>query len=240
MYGFRFQHRRPALFALAALIAGTLTACDDDPVEPGNPQDISIAVSPASVTMRQGEASSVMVSVASTGGFAETVTVFAEDAPGGVSISTEAVDGGAGTATLDIDASVVSDIGTSTITVTATGAGVASTSSTFDLTVESAGGFALTVDPTVVNLTLGGSGVATIGIARLAPFTGPVELAVAGGPDGLTTTLDSTVVGGDSTFVTLVADTALANEGRYNLLVRGLGEGISGDIIGFLVTIVRR
>jgi len=56
MYGFRFQHRRPALFALAALIASTLTACDDDPVEPGNPQDISIAVSPASVTMRQGEA----------------------------------------------------------------------------------------------------------------------------------------------------------------------------------------
>jgi len=239
MYGFRFPHRRPALFALAALVAGTLTACDDDPVEPGNPQDISIIVTPASVTMNQGEIASLDVVLESTGGFTETVTVFAEDAPGGVSISTKTIDGGAGTATLDIDASVVSDIGTSTVTVTATGPGVASTSTSFDLTVQSAGGLALTVDPAVVNLTLGGSDVATIRIGRIAPFTGAVELAVAGGPEGLSMTLDSMMVEGDSTFLTLAADTALANEGRYTVIVRGLGEGVSGDLIGFLVTIVR-
>jgi len=230
---------RPVLLAATTLAATGLTACDDDPVEPGNPQDISIAVNPATVTMRQGETASVEVTLESTGGFTEAVTIFAEDAPGGVGISTETVDGGAGTATLDIDASVVSDIGTSTITVTATGPGVSSTSSAFDLTVETAGGFALTVDPAVVNLRVGGSGVATIGIGRIPPFTGPVQLDVAGGPAGLTSTLDSTLVAGDSTFLTLVADTALANEGRYTLLVRGLGEGVSGDIIGFLVTIVR-
>ena len=235
---FPFSIRSAAFPALLLTLA--VAACDDDdPTDPGRPQDISITVAPAAVTILQGEMATVTVTLESTGGYTETVTVFAENAPGGVGISQETIDGGAGTATIEIDASVIADIGTTTITVTATGPGVSSTSTTFDLTVESAGGFALAVDPAVVNLTLGDSARATIGIARIAPFDGPVELAIAGGPDGLTKTLDSTMVGGDSTFVSLVADTAVANEGRFTLIVRGLGEGVSGDLIGFLVTIVR-
>jgi hypothetical protein len=230
---------RPTLPA-ALLLGFLLSGCgDDDPIEPGNPQDISVSIAPQSVTMLQGESATVTATVVSTGGYDETVTLFAEDAPGGVAISTEAVDAGAGTATLEIDASVIATIGTETITVTATGPGVSSASTTFDLTVQSAGGFALAVDPAVVGMTLGDTARATVGIARIPPFDGPVELAVAGGPAGLEATFDSTVVAGDSTFLTLVSDTALANEGRYTLIVRGLGEGVSGDLIGFLVTIVR-
>lgn len=235
----RRTHPAPLPLVTALLLSAAVAACDDEPTSPGNPQDISITVSPGSVTMLQGEMATLSATLASTGGYTETITVFAEDAPGGVSVSQETVDGGAGTATLEIDASVIANVGTSTVTVTATGPGVSSTSTTFDLTVESAGGFALAVDPAVVGMTLGDTARATIGIARIAPFAGPVELAIAGGPSGLTTTLDSTTVAGDSTFVTLVADTAVANEGRYTLIVRGLGEGVSGDLVGFLVTLVR-
>ncbi len=222
---------------LASLL---LVACDDDdPVEPGDPQDITISVSPGALTISQGEEATVEVTLESTGGYTETVTVFAEKAPSGVTVSTEAIDGGSGSATLELEASVVAAVGSSDVVVTATGPGVASTSTILSLDVTSAGGFALGVAPNPVGMTLGGTSIATVGIARIAPFAGPVELAVGGAPDGLSTQLDSTLVAGDSTFITLVADTALALEGRYTLLVRGLGEGVSGDIVGFLVTIVR-
>jgi hypothetical protein len=232
----------PAVRATVSLLAAALlfASCDDDnPVEPGNPQDISITVSPTTVTLPQGQETDLTVTLESSGGYTETVTVFVEDAPDGVSVSTETIDGGAGTTTLTLDASVVASIGTGTATVTATGPGVASASTTFTLEVTYAGGLALSVDPNPVGMTLGGTETATVGIARLAPFSGPVELAVGGAPEGLTVTLDSTLVAGDSTVMTLVADTALALEGRYTLLVRGLGEGVSGDLVGFLVTIVR-
>jgi hypothetical protein len=232
----------PLLRLTLSLVAVGLVvaACgDDDPVEPGNPQDISITVSPSAVTLAQGQETDLTVTLESTGGYTETVTVFVEDAPAGVSGSTETIDGGSGTTTLTLDASLVASIGTGTVTVTATGPGVASASTTSTVEVTYAGGLALSVDPNPVGMTLGGTETATVGIARFAPFTGPVELAVGGAPEGLTVTLDSTLVAGDSTVMTLVADTALALEGRYTLLVRGLGEGVSGDLVGFLVTIVR-
>jgi hypothetical protein len=238
------KHNRTATtflrFPLSLLALGLAVAsCDDDPVEPGPPQDISITVSPDQVSVPQGQETELTVALESTGGYSETVTVLVESAPSGVTASTETIDGGSGTATLTLDASLVAAIGTSTVTVTATGPGVSSASTAFELEVTYAGGLALSVTPNPVSMTLGGTEVATVGIARLEPFDGPVELAVGGAPDGLSVTVDSTVVAGDSTFMTLVADTALALEGRYTLLVRGLGEHVSGDLVGFLVTIVR-
>lgn len=230
--------RAPRSTALRSLVVAlALTACDNDPVRP--PSALSLSLTPNDVTFRQGQNTTLTATVASAGGYSETVTVSAEDPPRGVTISSEAIDGGAGTATLEIDASVIAEVGSKIVTVRATGPGVASTSATFALNVESAGGFVLAVDPAAVDLKLGGVAVATIGIGRVDPFTGAVRLDVAGGPDGLTATLDSMVVGGDSTLLTLEADTALASEGRYTLLLRGLGDGVSGALEGFLVTITR-
>jgi len=225
----------------ALFISFAAAGCDDDDdsTGPGDQQDISITVSPSAVSLLQGEDGTITATLESTGGFAETATLFAEDPPNGVTISTETIDGGSGAATLDIDAGVFAETGTATITVSATGPGVATASTTFELTVTSSGGFGLSVSPNPVGMVLGDTTRATIGIGRTPPFAGPVTLAVGGAPTLLTATLDSTVVAGDSAILTLVADTALALEGRYTLILGGFGEGVADHLISLVVVIVR-
>jgi hypothetical protein len=235
----RLPHRASAIVCATIVASFAQVACDDDPVTPGNPQDISISLNPDAITLLQGDEASVTVTLESTGGFEETVTLFAEDPPNGVAISTETIDGGSGMATLDIDVGVFAEKGSASITVSATAPGVATASTTFDLTVSASGGFALTVSPNPVGMVLGDTATATIGIGRTPPFSGPVNLAVAGVPALLTATLDSMTVAGDSAILTLVADTALALEGRYTLIVGGSGDGVADELTGVLVVIVR-
>ena len=128
--------RRISALPLAMIMLAAAAACDDEPTAPENPQDISITVAPASLTLDQGESSTLTVTLTSTGGYTGNVLVAAENSPDGVVIEGATIEGGAGSAELDI---VIADnalLGTANISIRAIGPGVSETSTTLSLTVQ--------------------------------------------------------------------------------------------------------
>lgn len=227
---------KPRLVLATGLTLVSLAACgDDDPASPGNPQDITISVSPGALTLLQGEGGSVSVSLESTGGFDESVTLLATGAPSGVEVDGAVIDGGSGTATLGVSTTPQAETGVATVTVTATGIGVAAATATFDVTINRSGGFTLAAVPNPVNMTRGTTETATVGIARIEPFVGPVSLTIGNAPAGLSATLDSASVGGDLATVTLVADSSLT--GSYTVFVEGTGSNVENEAIAIFVNI---
>jgi hypothetical protein len=132
----RFHRLRSVLPTLVIVGALSLAGCaDNDPVDPGNPQDISITVDPTSLTVSQGEESSVTVTLTSTGGYTNDVIVIAENSPDGVLIEGATIEGGSGSAVLDIYVASGALLGTANIGIRAIGFGVSETSTVLAMTV---------------------------------------------------------------------------------------------------------
>ncbi|MEH1100742.1 M28 family peptidase [Micromonospora sp. CPCC 205561] len=105
--------------------------------------DFSVAVSPASGSVRPGASTTATVATATTGGAAQPVPLTATGAPSGVSVSfspSSVTSGGSATMTVSAAASVPA--GSYTLSVTGTGAGGLSRTATYALTVGGAGGCA--------------------------------------------------------------------------------------------------
>jgi hypothetical protein len=132
----RTMARSFALLPLSLALLLVVAACDDDPVSPETPRDIAIALSPAALTMSQGESTPISVILTSTGGYTGTVIIAAENSPDGVSIEGGVIVGGSGTAQLDVVTSAGALLGTANIRIRAIGQGVSETSAVLALTVE--------------------------------------------------------------------------------------------------------
>ena len=123
-----------ALVVLVALLP--LSACDDEPIQPENPQSIEISVTPASLTVAQGGTAEITITLISTGGYASDVVVAAENSPDGVTIGGGTIEGGSGSTQLGVAASAGAVLGTANIRIRAIGPGVSETQTTLSVTVE--------------------------------------------------------------------------------------------------------
>lgn len=227
------------------LVVGLLTACSGSDSEGTGPDPdpdpdptLSVAVQPTSLQLEQGESAPVTVTVTRGGGFAGAVTLSATGLPSGVTLAGATIASGAAQAQLTVAAAAGAAVGSSTVTLQANGAGV-SASATLALQVEAApvGTFALSADPSALELAQGASGVVDLDIDRSGGFAGSVALAVSGAPEGLDAVLGAAAVTGDGTDLTITASGSLA-AGVYTLTVTGTGEGTAERQAQVAVTVV--
>jgi hypothetical protein len=191
-----------------ALLGGALAlgACDSkDPQEPAPTPAIALTLGAASVEVVRGGVATLPVSITRTGGFTGPVSVTAESLPGGVTAGGITIPAGSTTGALEIVAAAPGAAATATVTVRASGTGVTAQTGTFALTVREPPGFTLAVSPTTVSLQPGGSGTATVSIARTGGFTGPVALTATGQPAGMTLAFEPASVTGNSAVLTVTA-----------------------------------
>lgn len=178
---------------------------------------IALALAPAAGTVVQGGSTAIATTLTRTS-FAGAVTLAVSGQPAGVT-TTVATNGDAGTITVNAAANAA--VGTSTLTVTASGAGVANATATYALTITAApaGSFTIAVAPTPLSVQAGANGQATVTVTR-TNFTGAVDLAVTGAPNGVTTAFGQSTLNNPDTSTPLTLSVGGAvPAGNYPLTI---------------------
>ena len=231
-------HTSRRLFAVTSLLGLSLiTGCggSDSGTNPGTDPDptptIAISLSGATVSVEQGQNGTITVTLVRDGGFVGAVTLSAEGLPSGVTIPSSTIAAGSTQGTLTIEAVLAALVGNSTVTVRATGTGVADATATFALTVTAAPptqtpAFSMTLTPASLSVQQAASGSATVGLSRSGGFTGAVSLAVSGAPTGVTATVSGSPASGNEATLNVAVGSSVA-AGNYTLTLTGSGTGVS-------------
>lgn len=213
--------------ALATVFALSVACSSGDGGPTGPAPAISIALSPASVSLAQGQNGAITVSVTRTNGFDGAVTLALEGAPQGVSatFSPASVPAGSTSSTLTLAVTAASATGTHTLTVRATGSGLTAQTAGLALVVAPTPAFALAFEPQTLQAGRGTSATAQVAAQR-THLTGAIALTVTGVPNGVTARVSPTALTGASATLTVdVGDAAVP--GTYTLTVTGRVDGLA-------------
>jgi hypothetical protein len=161
--------------------------------------------------------------------------VAVEGLPAGVTASALSIADGQTTGSITLTAGGAATVGAASLTIRATGTGVAAQTGTVALTVAVLGSYTLTVPPAAVSVAPGGSANATITVTRLGGFQGAVALT-ATTPAGVTVTFTpATVTGTTSTAaVSVAAGTA---PGNLTVSIKGATPGLADQTVNLQLTI---
>jgi uncharacterized membrane protein len=206
----------------------------------GGAGSIALSASPTTLTAAVGAAAvTSTITIARTAPFTGPVALAVTGAPAGVQAAVNPASVTGTTATLTVTSTAGAVNGTYPLTVRGSGTGISDATTIVNVTVTggSAGAIALSASPTTLTAAVGAAAVtSTITVARTAPFTGPVALAVTGAPAGVTATVNPASVTG-TTATLSVTSTAGAVNGTYPLTIRGSGTGVSDATIIVNVTV---
>jgi hypothetical protein len=195
--------------------------------------DFSIALSPQVQTVTGGETAVYTVTVASVGGFADSVNF---SVSGASSNSSETFDPamvvGQGTARLSIATNQhggETPVGTNTITVTGSSAGLQHTASaSFNVGTASAAGFcveaadfALSVEPSQQTITPGATTTYTVTVTPSGGFAGLVTFSVSGASSKTSESFEPPSVTGSGTSTLTIVSTAETPLGTNTVTVTG-------------------
>jgi uncharacterized membrane protein len=234
-----FGRSNAAAFCAAAVIA--LSGCGDESITAAFAVPaISVDVSPAALTLEQGETGTVSASIVRRGGFAGAVALAATGVPAGVAATfdPQSVTGASSTLTLEAGPSAAE--GTHTITVTGSGAGVSNRSTTLTLTITAPPQVPVidvTLGSGTLSLVQGQSGTVPVTVSSGGGFTGPVALTTAGVPNAVTATLAPASVTGTATSTLTLAAASTAVPGTYTIIVTGSGTGVASESDSLTLTI---
>ncbi|HLJ86366.1 MAG TPA: hypothetical protein VKZ53_06055 [Candidatus Angelobacter sp.] len=191
------------------------------PPPPSTP-NFSIAASPASLTVKQGNSASSTITVADSGGFAGTVGLSVSGLPAGATASFSPASVGAGTSTLSITTSSSTPTGTFALTVTGTSGSLTHTTTvTLVVTSAVASDFTIAVSPASLNVTRGTSGSYTVTITSVNGFAGAVNLSVTGLGSRVTGSFNPTSVTGSGHSTLRVTVSSRATRGARTLTITG-------------------
>lgn len=193
----------------------------------------TLSASPAALTVSQGSSGNSTVSTVASGGFNSAIALSASGLPAGVTATFSPASiaaPGTGSATLSFVASSTATVGTTNVTVTATGGGITHTT-VVALTISAAAtpSFTLTASPATLSVAQGNSGSSTISTTISGGFNAVVSLSVAGLPSGVTASFNPVSIaapGNGSSTLTLSASTT-ATAGTATLTVTATGGGIT-------------
>lgn len=171
---------------------------------------ITVSLSAASLTVRQGEIGTVTTTVARVNGFTGDVNVTVENAPDGVTptYTPSTISAGSTSSTLEISVAMTAIPGTYTLTVRGRGTGNIDDTETLSLTILAAGGFTMSVSTPTVSVQQGGSGAASVTIARAGGYALPITLTTSGAPAGMAVVLTPTTLLGSATVVDIAITVA--------------------------------
>jgi uncharacterized membrane protein len=194
------------------------------------PANFTIAASPNSVTVVQGNQGISTITTTISGGFNSAITLSATGVPIGTSVSfspNPIAAPGSGTSTMTITVGANTAIGTYPITVSGSGGSVQH-STTVTLTVTAPADFTIAASPNSVTVVQGNQGTSTITTAISGGFNSAIMLSAAGVPTGTTVSFNPNPIAapgsGTSTMtITVGANTAV---GTYPITVTGSGGSV--------------
>jgi subtilisin family serine protease len=199
--------------------------------------DLTVAVSPGTVSAAAGSTASFIVDVHGVNGFGGDVALSLTGLSGsqaGWTFSPDVVTGGTGSAQLTITPSAGLPPGTYPITVTAAG-GEVSHAATATLVVSAPADFGISPAKTSASVVAGGSVTTTVSVTALNGFTGTVGLTVSGAPSGVTATFSPASVTGSGSSTLTVTASASSAAGSYPLTVTGASGGLVHSTVLTLV-----
>jgi hypothetical protein len=222
--------RKLALALLGALIAfaaGALAV-----FAAGGKPDFSLAASPTTQTVTQGQSTTYSVTITRDNGLAEAIVLSASGLPSGAAASWKLSDGTSSNvippsqngATLTVQTAASTPAATSSVTITAV-AGKLTRTAGVSLLVQSAAepNFSLSTSPATRTLLQGDETSYTVNVVRTGGFNGAVSLSVGALPKGVTASWSpGSTVGASSSSATLIIATEKNTQaGTYSLAVTG-------------------
>lgn len=207
----------------------------------GGKPDFSIAVSPASQTITQGQATNYTVTVTRANGFTGSVSLSASSLPSGATASwklsngttSNVVPASLNSATLTIQTAASTPNGNIQPLITATSGNLTHTANvTLVVQPTAQPNFSVTTNPASQTVLQGDLASYSVTVTRTGGFSGSVSLSVAGLPKGATASWSpSSTLSGVSTAATLQIDTASNTQtDTYTLSVTGTGTIGSGSV----------
>ena len=190
----------------------------------------TIAASPASFSVQQGNQGTSTITAAISGGFNSAISLSASGLPSGstVSFNPQTIPApGSGSSTMTITVGGSTPTGTYPITVTGNGGGIQQTT-TVTLTVSAAPSFTIAASPASFSVQQGNQGTSTITAAISGGFNSTISLSASGLPSGTTVSFNPQTIpapgSGSSTMtITVGGSTPL---GTYPITLTGNGGGI--------------
>jgi hypothetical protein len=210
----------------AVATALALTCGGEDNGPSGNAGSIQIALTPATFSLPQGGTGAVTLALTRGGGFDGAVTLTSAGLPSGVTttITPAQLSGTTTSATVEVSVAATVATGNYNGTVTATAPGVSAATTTYQVVVNVAANYALTVSPAALTLAAGTTGSATVSIARTNFTGGGVALAVVNAPAGITGAFNPTPSTTNSSTLALNVAANVA-VGSYALTIQGTANG---------------
>lgn len=186
--------------------------------------------------MTAGQSTSYTVTVSSSGGFTDPVSLSMAGLPAGTTTSWSAnpVPGGTGTSTLAVATSTSTPVATSALKITGT-SGALSHAATVSLVVTAppTPDFSLALNPTSQSVRGGGSVGYTVTVNSVNGFGGSVSLSVTGLPAGSSGTFaPASVTPGAPSILTI--RTASTPRGTFRFTVSGASSGLTRTTSGTL------
>jgi hypothetical protein len=207
-------------------VCAGLAAAGCDSATGNKDPKITLSVPTPTATVGQGGATTVAMTLARTN-YTGAVALTVDGLPVGVTAAftpASLPDGTAGSSLL-ISATGAAAPGASTLTVHATGQGVAEHTATIDLTVTVTGSYSLASLRPSVTVAQGGGGMATVLVTRIAGNAGSVSLAVSGAPAGVTASFSQATTTERGASLSLVAVPATVPS-TYTLTITGTSPGL--------------
>lgn len=222
MRGTALRHR-----IVVTLFGCVLTGCDS--LTGNKDKSIAFAVDDPAVAVAQGQRDSVTITLTRTN-FDQPVTFSVEGTlPTGVTatFSVNPLQGAATTTKLRVLAAPSATPGVASVTIRATGEGVADKGQPVDVTVSVSGSYTLGVLNPSVTVAQGGGGDATVLLARSGGNASAVSLVVSGAPAGITATVASPTSERGATLI--ISATSGVAPGTYPITITSSAAGITPD-----------
>jgi subtilase family serine protease len=209
--------------------SGTLSATTTVALTVNPAPSFTLAASPASLTVVQGNSATSTITVTGQNGFSGSVTLAASGLPSGVTVAF-GTNPTTGSSVLTLTASSTATTGTATVTIKGT-SGSLSATTTVALTVNPAPSFTIAASPTSLTITQGSSGRSTITITSQNSFSSATTLSATGLPKGVTTSFSPSSVtpranGSATSTLTLTASSS-ATTGTATVTVTGTSGSIT-------------
>ncbi len=241
VFNVEWSHRRKRLLSiLAASTVALVSACGGGDDNGGtDPQgDFLFSISPASLSVQQGQSGTVTATVSRTGGFTAAVTGSADGLPTGVTLSAFSFVPGTSSATVTANVAASTAPGTYPIVVRAQASGVSSKQTTLSLTVTAAPvpAATLSLSPAAVAVQAGATGASQATITRSGGFAGAVTLTSTGAPSGMTVTTPAIAAGSTTSAISVNVGAAVA-AGAYPVTISAAATGITTPTVVLTVTV---
>ncbi|MCL4436366.1 MAG: hypothetical protein M1503_02390 [Thaumarchaeota archaeon] len=185
-------------------------------------QDFTLSVSPKTVTLQQGSAGSVSITLQPLNGYSGTVSLSASGFPPGAAYSFNPLSATPPfTSTLSINVGSTTSVGSYAVSILGSD-GYLTHHDIFTLQVLAQPDFTVSVTPNVISLNAGTSGTASVTVQSLNGYSGSVILGLSGLPYGAYYSFNPSS-GAPSFTSTLTINTGTANPGTYALTITGTG-----------------